>query len=53
MVHHTSFAEMKKRDNVAGGSSEDEGGIYNVEVAKAEGGFFRKGTYRLDIKISM
>jgi len=51
ICHYTSFAEMKKRDNALSTKSEGdqdvegegEGEIFNMDVVRESGGFFRKG----------
>ncbi|XP_047739412.1 sulfotransferase 1C4-like [Hyalella azteca] len=43
IVHHTSFPEMKKRDDHVINKG-DEAIFFDLLIAKAEGGFFRSGS---------
>ena len=42
VAHHTSFKEMKGREDMALGKKATQTG-FNNEITKKEGGFFRKG----------
>ncbi|KAG0721578.1 Sulfotransferase 1A4 [Chionoecetes opilio] len=41
VAHYTSFPEMKARDGLVGEGAED---IFNGDIVKKDGGFFRKGS---------
>ncbi|KAG7158738.1 putative Sulfotransferase domain-containing protein 1 [Homarus americanus] len=40
---HTSFEEMKARDNLFTETQEEDVGLVNLEAKRQHGGFFRKG----------